>query len=103
MQSFSFQELELEYIPFASLLRIGTKLTHAHMCVITYVTTFANCSLHYPANNSHYIVIYVMLFQMLNTARKYFSTGGNHRIMYTLPPLVFAAYKLVKIYQGLQV
>ena len=39
---------------------------------------------------------------MLNTARKYFGTGGDQRIIYTLPPLVFAAYKLVHTYQTLQ-
>lgn len=39
---------------------------------------------------------------MLSTARKYFGTGGDQRIVYTLPPLVFAAYKLVHTYQTLQ-
>lgn len=39
---------------------------------------------------------------MLNTARKYFGTGGDQRITFTLPPLVFAAYKLVHTYQTLQ-
>lgn len=32
--------------------------------------------------------------QILNTARKHFGAGGNQRIRYTLPPLVFAAYQL---------
>ncbi|XP_065913927.1 vacuolar protein sorting-associated protein 35-like [Dysidea avara] len=41
-------------------------------------------------------------YVMLNTARKFFGTGGDQRIIYTLPPLVFAAYRLVKTYQGLQ-
>lgn len=41
-------------------------------------------------------------YVMLNTARKYFGTGGDQRIIYTLPPLVFAAYKLVHMYQTLQ-
>ena len=31
--------------------------------------------------------------QILNVARKHFGTGGDKRILYTLPPLVFAAYK----------
>ena len=39
---------------------------------------------------------------MLDSARKFFGTGGDQRIIYTLPPLVFAAYRLVKTYQGLQ-
>lgn len=43
-----------------------------------------------------------LCYQMLNTARKYFGTGGDQRIIYTLPPLVFAAYKLVHTYQTLQ-
>ncbi|XP_065915145.1 vacuolar protein sorting-associated protein 35-like isoform X2 [Dysidea avara] len=41
-------------------------------------------------------------YMMLHTARESFNTGGDQRIMYTLPPLVFAAYRLVKTYQGLQ-
>lgn len=32
--------------------------------------------------------------QILNAARKHFGAGGNQRIRYTLPPLVFAAYQL---------
>ena len=43
-----------------------------------------------------------VLSQMLNTARKYFGTGGDQRIVYTLPPLVFAAFNLVRAYQSLQ-
>ena len=41
---------------------------------------------------------------MLNTAQKYFGTaaGGDQRIVYTLPPLVFVAYNLVCTYQTLQ-
>uniref|UniRef100_A0A8C7IYN0 VPS35 retromer complex component n=1 Tax=Oncorhynchus kisutch TaxID=8019 RepID=A0A8C7IYN0_ONCKI len=33
-------------------------------------------------------------YLILNTARKHFGAGGNQRIRYTLPPLVFAAYQL---------
>uniref|UniRef100_A0A0N5AF59 Vacuolar protein sorting-associated protein 35 n=1 Tax=Syphacia muris TaxID=451379 RepID=A0A0N5AF59_9BILA len=33
-------------------------------------------------------------FIMLKTIRKQFGSGGNHRIKYTLPPLVFAVYQL---------
>ena len=36
--------------------------------------------------------------QILNVARKHFGTGGDKRIRYTLPPLVFAAYKLISEY-----
>lgn len=37
---------------------------------------------------------FVCLFgQILNTARKHFGAGGNQRIRFTLPPLVFAAYQ----------
>lgn len=38
----------------------------------------------------------IVLFcvQILNAARKHFGAGGNQRIRYTLPPLVFAAYQL---------
>ena len=48
----------------------------------------------------HYLMY--LLSQMLNTARKYFGTGGDQRIVYTLPPLVFAAFNLVRTYQTLQ-
>ncbi len=40
--------------------------------------------------------------QILNAARKHFGTGGDERIGYTLPPLVFAAYKLVINYSTLK-
>uniref|UniRef100_UPI00358FEED2 vacuolar protein sorting-associated protein 35 n=1 Tax=Myxine glutinosa TaxID=7769 RepID=UPI00358FEED2 len=33
-------------------------------------------------------------YLILNTARKHFGAGGNQRIKFTLPPLVFAAYRL---------
>ncbi|KAK7114883.1 vacuolar protein sorting-associated protein 35-like [Littorina saxatilis] len=33
-------------------------------------------------------------FLILNTARKHFGNGGDQRIRYTLPPIVFAAYRL---------
>ena len=39
------------------------------------------------------------VFQILNTARKHFGAGGNQRIRYTLPPLVFAAYQLAFRYK----
>ena len=39
---------------------------------------------------------------MLKTAQKLFGTGGDQRFPYTLPPLVFAAYRLVRTYQSLQ-
>lgn len=41
----------------------------------------------------------VLLFQILNTARKHFGAGGNQRIRFTLPPLVFAAYQLAFRYK----
>ncbi|KAL7978919.1 hypothetical protein Chor_013408 [Crotalus horridus] len=36
---------------------------------------------------------------ILNTARKHFGAGGNQRIRFTLPPLVFAAYQLAFRYK----
>ncbi|XP_046375462.1 vacuolar protein sorting-associated protein 35-like isoform X3 [Haliotis cracherodii] len=33
-------------------------------------------------------------FLILNTARKHFGSGGDKRIKFTLPPIVFAAYRL---------
>ena len=39
---------------------------------------------------------------MLKNAKKILCTGGDLRIIHTLPPLVFAAYRLVNAYQGLQ-
>ncbi|XP_014777339.1 vacuolar protein sorting-associated protein 35 isoform X1 [Octopus bimaculoides] len=41
-------------------------------------------------------------FHILNTARKHFSNGGNARIKFTLPPIVFAAYRLAFLYHSLQ-
>ncbi|KAI5088791.1 vacuolar protein sorting-associated protein 35, partial [Silurus meridionalis] len=38
-------------------------------------------------------------YLILNTARKHFGAGGNQRIRYTLPPLVFAAYQLAFLYK----
>lgn len=35
----------------------------------------------------------------MNTARKHFGAGGNQRIRFTLPPLVFAAYQLAFRYK----
>lgn len=36
--------------------------------------------------------------QILNTARKFFGAGGTKRIKFTLPPIIFQAYKLVLQY-----
>ena len=38
--------------------------------------------------------------QILNATRKHFGTGGDDRIIHTLPPLVFAAFKLVISYKA---
>jgi len=40
-------------------------------------------------------------YLILNTARKHFGSGGNERIKFTLPPIVFAAYKLALRYSQL--
>lgn len=37
-------------------------------------------------------------FKILMAEREHFSLGGNKRICYTLPPLVFQAYQLALIY-----
>ena len=39
------------------------------------------------------------LFQILNTARKHFGSGGDKRIKFTLPPIIFAAYRLSHRYK----
>lgn len=41
-------------------------------------------------------------YLVLSAARKIFGNGGNTRIKYTLPPIVFAAYKLALAYQELK-
>jgi len=38
----------------------------------------------------------------LNTARKHFGNGGDKRIKYTLPPIVFSAYRLSTKYREIQ-
>ena len=35
-------------------------------------------------------------------ARKLFGNGGNSRIKYTMPPIVFAAYKLAMKYHQMK-
>jgi len=40
-------------------------------------------------------------YLILNTARKHFGSGGNKRIKFTLPPIIFAAYKLALRYSEL--
>ena len=40
--------------------------------------------------------------QILNTARKHFGAGGDKRIKYTLPPIVFAAFRLAIRYKQLE-
>ncbi|XP_046737836.1 vacuolar protein sorting-associated protein 35 isoform X3 [Diprion similis] len=41
-------------------------------------------------------------YMILSAARKHFSTGGNKRIKYTLPPIVFQAYQLAFTYKSLK-
>lgn len=41
-------------------------------------------------------------YLILNSARKHFGAGGNKRIKYTLPSIVFQAYKLAFQYKSLQ-
>ena len=40
--------------------------------------------------------------QILNAARKHFGSGGEKRIKYTLPPVIFAAYQLALDYNELE-
>ncbi|KAJ7571069.1 hypothetical protein O6H91_01G147500 [Diphasiastrum complanatum] len=40
------------------------------------------------------------MFKILTTARKHFGQGGPKRLKFTLPPLIFAALKLVRCLQG---
>ncbi|XP_068082670.1 vacuolar protein sorting-associated protein 35 [Anabrus simplex] len=41
-------------------------------------------------------------YLILSTARKHFGAGGNKRIKYTLPPIVFQAYQLAFKYKALK-
>lgn len=41
-------------------------------------------------------------FQILSLVRKHLGTGGDERIRYTFPSLVFSAYRLVGVYKGLR-
>ncbi|EFN85169.1 Vacuolar protein sorting-associated protein 35 [Harpegnathos saltator] len=41
-------------------------------------------------------------YMILSAARKHFSTGGNKRIKYTLPPIVFQSYQLAFTYKALK-
>ncbi|KAK2177624.1 hypothetical protein NP493_589g02015 [Ridgeia piscesae] len=40
-------------------------------------------------------------YLILNAARKHFGAGGNKRIRFTLPPIIFAAYKLAFQYKSI--
>lgn len=42
---------------------------------------------------------FCFLWQILNTARKHFGSGGEKRIKYTLPPIVFSAFQLAYQYK----
>jgi vacuolar protein sorting-associated protein 35 len=39
-------------------------------------------------------------YLILSTARKHFGAGGNRRIKFTLPPIVFQAYQLAFKYKA---
>ncbi|KJE92897.1 vacuolar protein sorting-associated protein Vps35 [Capsaspora owczarzaki ATCC 30864] len=41
-------------------------------------------------------------YQILSTARKHFGNGGETRIRYTLPPLIFSALRLAVLYSSLR-
>lgn len=41
-------------------------------------------------------------YLILNSARKHFGTGGNKRVRFTLPPIVFEAYQLAFTYYSLK-
>lgn len=41
-------------------------------------------------------------YMILSAARKHFSAGGNKRIKFTLPPIVFQSYQLAFIYKALK-
>merc|ERR1719245_2727663 len=43
-----------------------------------------------------------MQYNILSTARKHFGTGGPLRIGSSLPPIVIAAYRLVKVYHDIR-
>jgi vacuolar protein sorting-associated protein 35 len=38
-------------------------------------------------------------YQIINAARKIFGAGGDKRIIHTLPPLIFATYRLITSYK----
>ena len=45
---------------------------------------------------------FILFWQILNTARKHFGSGGEKRIKYTLPPIVFSAFQLAYQYRDVQ-
>lgn len=48
------------------------------------------------------MIVFFNPLQILNAARKHFGSGGEKRIKYTLPPLIFAAYQLAFDYNELE-
>ena len=56
----------------------------------------------FPTSVCGCIIDNVCILQILNTARKHFGSGGEQRIKYTLPPLVFSAFQLAFKYRDEQ-
>jgi len=85
-------------IPIHGLI---TSYIYGYSTVIMYAHIMHVIYIHIHIIDAWLCVMHILL-QMLHTARESFNTGGDQRIIYTLPPLVFAAYKLVKTYHNLQ-
>ena len=86
----------LEYFPIPA--RVVSKEGSGYLTECAYSFSVHFCSQRFLTTDSH-ILVFV---QILNVARKHFGTGGDKRIRYTLPPLVFAAYKLISEYHKLR-
>lgn len=69
-------------------------------CLISFESEFNNNSLCYAREHLYIFHRYHMRFlQILNTARKHFGSGGEKRIKFTLPPIVFSAFQLAYQYR----
>ena len=49
--------------------------------------------------HTNFLLFFSDILQILNTARKHFGSGGDKRIKFTLPPIIFAAYRLAHRYK----
>ena len=78
---------------YTSTLRVSVYIHH-------YSPPLRGIVVYYAREHLYICHRYHMRFlQILNTARKHFGSGGEKRIKFTLPPIVFSAFQLAYQYR----